>query len=132
MLSAGQAVPGVDRQAPGLRARSESRSLDGGPPSLRSSRTMSFQSWLQDLHTTFVARRRPTGRRKPSAARRPRFRPAMESLEAREVPAILNVPPSGLTLALSEPTIGENGTAVLSGSFSDPDVLDTHLLTIDW
>jgi hypothetical protein len=93
---------------------------------------MSFQSWLQDLHTTFVARRRPTGRRKPSAARRPRFRPAMESLEAREVPAILNVPPSGLTLALSEPTIGENGTAVLSGSFSDPDVLDTHLLTIDW
>ena len=24
------------------------------------------------------------------------------------------------------------GTAVLSGSFSDPDVLDTHLLSINW
>jgi hypothetical protein len=45
---------------------------------------------------------------------------------------VLNVAPSGVSLGLTASTIGEGGTATLSGSFADPGVLDTHTVVIDW
>jgi hypothetical protein len=43
-----------------------------------------------------------------------------------------NVAPSALGLSLSAPTINENGSVTLSGSFTDPGTLDTHTVVINW
>ncbi len=45
---------------------------------------------------------------------------------------IFNVPPQNLTLTLSDSEVDESATVLLSGSFTDPGVLDTHLVSIDW
>lgn len=43
-----------------------------------------------------------------------------------------NVQPSALTLTTSPTTIDEGGTILLSGSFTDPGVEDTHRVVITW
>ncbi len=43
-----------------------------------------------------------------------------------------NVTPSRPVLSLSATTIFENGKTVLSGTFTDPDVLDDHTVSIAW
>ena len=43
-----------------------------------------------------------------------------------------NVAPSNVSLSLSAPTINENGSTMLSGTFTDPGTLDTHTVTINW
>ncbi len=43
-----------------------------------------------------------------------------------------NLPPSITGMVLSEATIDEGGTIVVSGSFTDAGVLDTHTATITW
>ncbi|MBX3400769.1 MAG: PKD domain-containing protein [Gemmataceae bacterium] len=43
-----------------------------------------------------------------------------------------NTAPQNLLLGLSAPQINENGSVLLSGSFTDPNVIDTHTVTIDW
>ncbi len=43
-----------------------------------------------------------------------------------------NTAPQDLALGLSAAKINENGAVLLSGSFSDPNVIDTHTVTIDW
>ncbi len=45
---------------------------------------------------------------------------------------ILNAPPTNLGLTLNASAINENGTVVLTGSFTDPGLLDTHRVTISW
>ena len=43
-----------------------------------------------------------------------------------------NVDPTVTTLSLTSNSIDEGGTATLGGSFTDPGVLDTHSVDIDW
>lgn len=43
-----------------------------------------------------------------------------------------NVAPAIITLTLSPATIDENQSVTLSGSFTDPGILDTHEVVIDW
>ncbi len=43
-----------------------------------------------------------------------------------------NTPPSNVAISLTAPTINENGTTTLNGSFIDPDTADTHVVTINW
>jgi PKD repeat protein len=43
-----------------------------------------------------------------------------------------NVAPSNIALSLAATTINELGVASLSGTFTDPGVLDTHTVLIDW
>lgn len=45
---------------------------------------------------------------------------------------VVNVLPSQFSLALQNNSITENGFASLSGTFLEPGVLDTHVVTIDW
>ena len=45
---------------------------------------------------------------------------------------VFNVAPQNLLLELSSSEIDENSQVFLSGSFADPGVLDTHVVTIDW
>ena len=35
-------------------------------------------------------------------------------------------------MSVNSPTIDENGTAIISGQITDPDVLDSHQVIIDW
>jgi len=44
----------------------------------------------------------------------------------------VNDPPANLTLTLSLTEIAENGSTLLSGSFTDPDTGNTHRVAIDW
>ena len=50
----------------------------------------------------------------------------------RTVVTVNKVAPSQPVLHLSAATLPENGTAVLSGSFTDPGALDTHTVQIEW
>ena len=43
-----------------------------------------------------------------------------------------NVAPSNLQLNFTNPSISEGDTATLNGSFTDPGVLDTHTVVINW
>jgi large repetitive protein len=43
-----------------------------------------------------------------------------------------NTAPQDLAIGLSAPQINENGSVLLSGNFTDPNVIDTHTVTIDW
>src|SRR2546421_2514331 len=43
-----------------------------------------------------------------------------------------NVAPNNVNLSLSADTIDENQSTTLSGTFTDPGTLDTHVVTIDW
>ncbi len=43
-----------------------------------------------------------------------------------------NLLPTGLTGSLDQTSIDEGGTVALSGSFSDPGLLDTHVIYINW
>jgi len=45
---------------------------------------------------------------------------------------VSNVPPANIQLTLSQATINENDSTTLSGSFSDPGILDTHTVVINW
>jgi len=54
------------------------------------------------------------------------------SASAETTITVNNVAPSVGSLALSATTIDENGTVAVSGSFSDPGLLDAHTLSIDW
>jgi len=45
---------------------------------------------------------------------------------------VLNVAPSAASVSVSASPIDENGSTTLSGSFSDPGVLDTHTVVINW
>src|SRR5437016_4698670 len=45
---------------------------------------------------------------------------------------VTNVAPANVSLSLSAPSINENGTTTLSGSFTDPGTLDTHTVTVNW
>jgi hypothetical protein len=45
---------------------------------------------------------------------------------------VVNVAPQITAVGLDSTTIEENGTVMLSGSFTDPGMLDTHLVVIDW
>ena len=45
---------------------------------------------------------------------------------------ITNVAPTALGLTLSAQAIDENGSTLLSGSFTDPGTLDTHTVFINW
>src|SRR5207247_2128654 len=44
---------------------------------------------------------------------------------------VKNVPPANINL-FSNPTINEGNTATLNGRFTDPGVLDTHSVVINW
>jgi len=46
--------------------------------------------------------------------------------------AVSNVPPSAPALTLSATNINENDSVMLSGSFTDPGTLDTHIVNINW
>jgi len=43
-----------------------------------------------------------------------------------------NVAPAGLTISATPPTINENDSTTVSGSFTDPGTLDTHNVVIEW
>src|SRR5207244_1860295 len=43
-----------------------------------------------------------------------------------------NLAPANLQLSLNPATISENGSATLNGSFTDPGMLDTHSVVINW
>jgi hypothetical protein len=45
---------------------------------------------------------------------------------------IHNILPDNLSVQVAGTAIDENGLVGLSGSFTDPGVLDTHEVTIDW
>ncbi len=49
-----------------------------------------------------------------------------------ETITVRNVAPQVKTLVLDHPTITENGAVVLSGTFTDPRLSDTHQVVIDW
>ncbi|MCI0461921.1 MAG: PKD domain-containing protein [Gemmataceae bacterium] len=48
------------------------------------------------------------------------------------LPGAENTPPANLALALQFAVINVGAAASLSGTFSDPDLLDTHTVTINW
>jgi 6-phosphogluconolactonase (cycloisomerase 2 family) len=43
-----------------------------------------------------------------------------------------NVAPANLSLSTSPTAINENGTTTLSGTFTDPGILDTHVVVVTW
>ncbi len=51
---------------------------------------------------------------------------------AMAVVTVSNTAPQFAGLQLSSPSLVEGGLLTLSGSFSDPGLLDTHTVTIDW
>jgi hypothetical protein len=54
-----------------------------------------------------------------------------DAFVAKIVDSAANTPPSNVSLNLN-PSIDENGTATLTGSFTDPDAADTHTVVINW
>jgi hypothetical protein len=45
---------------------------------------------------------------------------------------VLNVAPTITGFTLNPTTVDENGTTLLTGTFTDPGTLDTHTVTLDW
>ena len=43
-----------------------------------------------------------------------------------------NVPPTVSDLILSQGSINEGGTITLTGDFTDPGILDTHTVSVNW
>jgi hypothetical protein len=50
----------------------------------------------------------------------------------RIVVVVKNVAPEITSLSVSPNLVNENGTATVTGSFTDPGTLDTHTVVIDW
>jgi hypothetical protein len=56
----------------------------------------------------------------------------LEPISATVAIDVLNATPSALTLLLDPGAIAQNGSVLLSGSFFDPGILDSHQAVIDW
>jgi hypothetical protein len=84
---------------------------------------MSFFGWEHIMAGPYISRRRK------NISTLVRSSVCVESLERR---SLFNAAPILNTTAITPSVITENGSATVSGTFKDSDVLDTHDVTVDW